>query len=70
VEGDIEAVDGVIRISRMRVKYHLKIPAGKRPEAERALQTHPSRCPAAVTLGSAVAIEYSWEIQEEEPAKQ
>jgi len=70
VEGDIEAVEGVIRVSRMRVKYHVKIPAGKRPEAERALQTHPVKCPAAVTLGSAIAIEYSWEVQEEDLAKQ
>jgi uncharacterized OsmC-like protein len=50
----------------MRVRYHLKIPASKRAEAERALETHPSKCPAAVTLGSAIAIDYSWEIQEEE----
>ncbi len=65
MEGDIEAIDNVIRITRMRVKYHVKIPAGKRPEAERALRTHPAKCPAAVTLGSAIVIEYAWEIQEE-----
>jgi uncharacterized OsmC-like protein len=64
VEGDIEAIDGVIRVTRMRVKYHLKIPAGKRPEAERAIAVHESRCPAAVTLRGAVAIEYSSQIEE------
>ena len=67
MEGDIEDIDRVIRITRLRVRYHLKIPAGKRPEAERALETHPAKCPAAVTLGSAIAVDYSWEIQEEEP---
>lgn len=49
----------------MRVLYHLKIPAGKRAEAERAIARHPSRCPAAVTLGDALPIAISGDIQEE-----
>jgi uncharacterized OsmC-like protein len=65
VEGDIEEVDRVIRITRLRVKYHLKIPAGLRPEAERAIETHERKCPAAVTLRGALAIEYAAEIDEE-----
>lgn len=65
MEGDIEDVDRVIRITRLRVKYHLKIPAGKRPEADRAIETHERKCPAAVTLRGALAIEYAAEIEEE-----
>ncbi len=65
VEGDIENIDRVIRITRIRVKYHLKIPAGKREEAERSVQIHEQRCPAAVSVRGAIAIEYSSEIQEE-----
>lgn len=65
VEGDIENVDRVIRITRIRVKYHLKIPAGKRAEAERAIATHEQKCPAAVSVRGAIAIEYSSDIQEE-----
>ena len=64
MEGDIEDVDRVIRITRLRVKYHLKIPAGKRLEAERAIETHERKCPAAVTLRGALAIEYTAEIDE------
>ena len=55
----------MIRITRLRVKYHLKIPAGKRPEAERALEIHERKCPAAVTLQGAVAIACTADIQEE-----
>ncbi len=65
MEGDIENIDGVIRVTRMRVRYHLKIPAGKRHEAERAIAVHENRCPAAVTLRGAVSIGYSSQIQEE-----
>jgi uncharacterized OsmC-like protein len=65
VEGDIEDIDHVIRITRLRVKYHLKIPFGLRPEAERAIETHERKCPAAVTLRGALAIEYAAEIDEE-----
>ena len=64
VEGDIENVDGVIRIVRIRVKYHLKVPADKRAAAERALATHESKCPAAMSVKGAIAIEYSAEIEE------
>ena len=65
VEGDIENIDRVIRITRIRVKYHLKIPAGKREEAERAVMIHEQRCPAATSVRGAIAIEYSAEVEEE-----
>ncbi|HYM13797.1 MAG TPA: OsmC family protein [Bryobacterales bacterium] len=65
VEGDIENIDRVIRITRIRVKYHLKIPAGKRAEAERAIETHERHCPAAVSVHGAITIEYSGDIEEE-----
>ena len=65
VEGDIENVDGVIRITRIRVKYHLKIPQGKRGAAERAIATHERKCPAAMSVQGAIQLEYSAEIEEE-----
>ena len=37
VEGDIEDVDGVMKITRIRIHYTIKLPAGKREEAQRAL---------------------------------
>ena len=65
VEGDIENVDGVIRITRIRVKYHLKIPKGTREAAERAVDKHPNKCPAAMSVKGAIEIAISAEIEEE-----
>ena len=48
--GDIEAVDNVLRITRIRVNYALTVPRGKRAAAERAVALHPSGCPAWNTV--------------------
>jgi len=37
VEGDIEDVDGVLRITRIRVRYTLKAPPGKTADAREAM---------------------------------
>ena len=55
---------GVIRITRIRVHYHLKIPEGMRDRAQRALDTHQSKCPAAVSVQDSIAIETSADVQE------
>jgi hypothetical protein len=49
-EGDIEDVDGVLRITRIRVRYTLKAPAGKSAEAREAMATYLTRCPAAMSV--------------------
>lgn len=61
----MEAPGGVLKVTRIRVRYHLTIPAGKRPEAERALAVFERRCPVAQTLRGCVAFEHAWEIREE-----
>lgn len=65
VEGDIEKVDGVIRIVRIRVKYHLKIPKGARQAAERAVDKHMDKCPAAMSIKGTIEIDISTKIEEE-----
>ncbi len=57
-----------MRITRIRVKYHLKIPAGSRDRAQRALDTHKQKCPAAMSVEGAIAISLDAEIEEEEAA--
>ncbi len=52
-------------MTHIRVQYHLKIPHGKRPEAERALAVFERGCPVAQTLKGCVTIEHSAEIEEE-----
>jgi organic hydroperoxide reductase OsmC/OhrA len=65
VEGDIEAVDGVMRITKIRVHYSVKIPPGKREAAERALATHETKCPAATSVRGCIATEITADITEE-----
>ena len=65
VEGDIEAVDRVLRITAIRVHYELKIPKGTREAAERAIATHEQKCPAAMSVRGCIAIAISADIEEE-----
>ena len=65
VEGDIAAVDRVLRITEIRVSYALRIPAGTRAAAERAVATHESKCPAAMSVQGCIKIVISAEITEE-----
>jgi hypothetical protein len=46
VEGRIEGHGRNIQITGIHVHYELVIPAGRRTEAERAVQVHPEGCPA------------------------
>ncbi|MGQ0550533.1 MAG: OsmC family protein [Armatimonadota bacterium] len=64
-EGTITAPEGVMKVSHIRVTYHVKIPAGKRPEAERALSVVERGCPVAQTLKGCVTLEYHSQITEE-----
>ena len=65
VEGDIEAVDEVLRITRIRVHYRLRIPSGTRARAERAVATHATKCPAANSVRGCIDIDVSADITEE-----
>lgn len=64
-EGTIAAPEGVMKVTHIRVTYHLKIPRGKRPEAERALAVFERRCPVAQTLAGCVTFEHTAQIEEE-----
>lgn len=55
----------MIRITKIRVHYHLKIPKGTREAADRALATHKVKCPAAMSVEGAIEISLSHEIEEE-----
>lgn len=59
VEGEIENVDGVLRITRIRLLYHVRIPPGKRSEVERALEAYADKCPAYQSIKG--CIDVSWD---------
>ena len=65
VEGDIEAVDKVLRITRIRVRYRLRIPTGMREKAERAVETHATKCPAANSIRGCIELDIKADITEE-----
>ncbi|NIR49241.1 hypothetical protein GWO43_12225 [candidate division KSB1 bacterium] len=65
VEGDIENVDGVIRITKIRVHYHIKIPKGKTEATERSLSLHQDKCPAATSVKGAIDISWTADFVEE-----
>lgn len=65
VEGDVEAVDRVLRIARMRVRYEIHIPKGLREAADRAVATHPVKCPAAMSVRDCIPIEITADITED-----
>jgi len=63
-EGDIEDVDGVMRIVRIRVRYTLKAPPGKSEEAREAMRSYITRCPAAMSVRGCIALEDSLDLSE------
>lgn len=65
MEGDIEEVDGTIAVTRIRVRYRIKLPEGEREAAERALRAHKEKCPVAQTLTRGVEISWEAEFEEE-----
>lgn len=64
VEGTNELVDGIIRLTGIRVHYRIRIPAGSRETVDRALARHRDKCPTARSLTPAVAVDWSAEVTE------
>ncbi len=64
VEGDIENVNNVLKITQIRVKYHLKVPAGKTAEVKRAFSSYLTSCPAAQSVIGCIDIKDAITIEE------
>ena len=63
-EGVNELVDGIVRLTEIRIAYRLRIPAGTREVVERALARHQEKCSTAMSLAAAVRIGWRAEIEE------
>jgi len=57
VEGDIENVNGVLKITTIRVKYHLKVSEDKVADAKESFATYITRCPAAQSVIGCIKLE-------------
>jgi len=66
VEGINELVDGIPTLTRIRVHYRLRVPAGSRQVVDRALSRHQDKCPTARSLTGAVEIDWTAEIEEDD----
>ena len=64
VEGDIENVSNVLKITKIRVKYNLKVPQGKVAEARNAFSTYLTSCPAAQSVIGCIDIKDDIVIEE------
>jgi organic hydroperoxide reductase OsmC/OhrA len=64
VEGINEVRDGLPVLTRIVVRYTLRIPAGSRETVDRALARHGSKCPTAASLAGAVEVEWEAQISE------
>jgi hypothetical protein len=64
VEGDIENVNDVLKITQIRVKYYLKLPQGKVKEARDAFSSYLTSCPAAQSVIGCIHIQDDLVIEE------
>ena len=64
VEGDIEDVCGVMRITKIRLHYRFQVPGGSREKVDRLLASYAEQCPAYQSVKG--CIDCSWEADIEE----
>jgi organic hydroperoxide reductase OsmC/OhrA len=57
VEGDIENVNGVLKITTIRIKYHLKVAEDKVADAKESFANYITRCPAAQSVVGCIRLE-------------
>jgi organic hydroperoxide reductase OsmC/OhrA len=57
VEGDIENVNNVLKITTIRVKFHLKCPEEQVALAQEAFASYISLCPAAQSVKDCIRLE-------------
>ena len=62
VEGDIENVRGVLRITEIRVHYVLKLAPEEEADARWALENYLERCPGAMSVSGCIRLQHSLEL--------
>jgi hypothetical protein len=64
VEGDIENVEGLLKITTIRVNYFLKIRSEEADNAKWAFDNYISLCPGAQSVIGCIKIEHNLELLE------
>ena len=65
MEGRIEADGKLFRIAAVNLRYRIKIPKGKRAEADRALAKHEDFCPVHQSIKKGFEVTWKADIEEE-----
>lgn len=64
IAGDIEDVEGVLKITRILVRYSLKLKPEQRQAAESAFQIYLPHCPAAQSVIAAIRIDHELQMED------
>lgn len=64
VRGAIEDVDGVLKITRIDVRYQLKLAPDQRGDARGCFETYLPQCPAAQSVIGAIDIFHFLEMED------
>ena len=59
VEGDIENVEGVLKITVIRVQYMLQLSPEEEADARWAMENYIEKCPAAMSVTGCIRIAHS-----------
>jgi len=62
VEGDIENVAGVLKITEIRVHYVLKANASEENDARWAMENYIEKCPGAMSVTGCIRLKHSLEL--------
>jgi len=62
VTGDVEDVNGVLKITRIGVHYRLRLAEGQKQGALEAMATYLTKCPAAQSVIGCIRIEHELEM--------
>jgi organic hydroperoxide reductase OsmC/OhrA len=63
VIGDIEDVDGILKVTRIKVHYFLKVPEEKWEDANEALNAYLQLCPAAQSVIGCIDISHELSLE-------
>jgi len=59
VTGDIEEVDGILKITRINVRYRLKLPDNQRELANECFNNYIGLCPGAQSVIGCIDLQHS-----------
>jgi hypothetical protein len=67
VEGYIEDVNGVLKITTIRLRYRFKIPPGTREKVDQVLASYAEKCPAYQSVKGCIECSWDADTVEESP---